>query len=95
MVKKVILAIALIGIGCVGFFVFFVGYEEEKKMSQDILPEEPSVVGTRSPQRNTQATPPRTPYSSIGQTEPIEFDAFTPVTQTLKTSLRTHARQLT
>ena len=40
MVKKVILAIVLIGIGCV---VFFVVYEKDQKMSQDILSEEPSV----------------------------------------------------
>ena len=46
MVKKAILAIVLIGIGCV---VFFVVYEKDQKMSQDILSEEPSVVGARSP----------------------------------------------
>ena len=43
MVKKAILAIALIGIGCIGVFVFFVGYEEDQKMSQDTSSEEPSV----------------------------------------------------
>lgn len=40
MVKKAILAIALIGIGCV---IFFVGYKETQKMSQDILSEGPSI----------------------------------------------------
>ena len=40
MLKKAILAIVLIGIGCV---VFFVVYEKDQKMSQDILSEEPSV----------------------------------------------------
>ena len=60
--KKAILAIVLIGIGCVGFFVFFVGYEEDQKMSQDVLSEEPSVVGARSPQRNTQV---KTPYDVL------------------------------
>ncbi|MDE0325337.1 MAG: SMP-30/gluconolactonase/LRE family protein [Candidatus Poribacteria bacterium] len=40
MKKKAIFAIVLIGIGCV---VFFVGYEKGRKMSQDILSEEPSV----------------------------------------------------
>ena len=59
MVKKAILAIVLIGIGCV---VFFVVYEKDQKMSQDILSEEPSVVGARSPQRNTQA---KTPYDVL------------------------------
>lgn len=49
MVKKAILAIVLIGIGGVGFFVFFLCYEKDKKMSQEILSEEPSIVGARSP----------------------------------------------
>ena len=40
MVKKAILAIVLIGIGCV---VFFFGYEKDQKMSQEILSEEPSI----------------------------------------------------
>ena len=40
MIKKAILAIVLIGIGCV---VFFVVYEKDQKMSQDILSQEPSV----------------------------------------------------
>ena len=43
MIKKAVLAITLIGIGCVGFFVFFVGYEKDEKMSEDIFSEEPSV----------------------------------------------------
>lgn len=46
MVKKAVLAITLIGIGCVGFFVFFVGYEEDEKMSQDIFSEEPASADT-------------------------------------------------
>lgn len=46
MIKKAILAIVLIGIGCV---VFFVVYEKDQKMSQEILSEESSVVGARSP----------------------------------------------
>ena len=58
MLKKAVLVITLAGIGCVGFFVFFVNYEEDEKMSQEILPEEPSVVEARSPQRNTQAKTP-------------------------------------
>ena len=41
MTKKAIFAIVLIGVGCV---VFFVGYEKDEKMSQEILSEEPSVV---------------------------------------------------
>ena len=40
MIKKAILVIVLIGIGCA---VFFVGYEKNQKMSQDILSEESSV----------------------------------------------------
>ena len=40
MVKKAVLAIVLIGIGCV---VFFVVYERNQKMSQEVLSEEPSV----------------------------------------------------
>ncbi len=62
MVKKAVLAITLIGIGCVGFFVFFVDYEEDQKISQEILSEEPSVVGAKSPQRNTQA---KTPHDAL------------------------------
>ena len=41
-----ILAIVLIGVGCA---VFFLVYEKDEKMSQEILSEEPSVVGKRSP----------------------------------------------
>ena len=63
MVKKAILAIVLIGIGCV---VFFVVSEKDQKMSQDILSEEPSVVGARSPR-------PSRCFSSIGQTDPVEI----------------------
>ena len=37
MAQKAVLAITLIGIGFVGFFVFFLGYEEDQKTSQDIL----------------------------------------------------------
>ena len=59
MIKKVILAIVLIGIGCA---VFFIAYEKNQKRSEDILSEEPSVVGARSPQRNTQA---KTPYDVL------------------------------
>ena len=40
MAKKAILAIVLIGIGCV---VFFVVYEKDQKMPQEVLSEEPSV----------------------------------------------------
>lgn len=58
MVKKAVLVIILAGIGCVGFFVFFVDYEEDQKISQETLSEEPSAVGTRLPQRNTQAKSP-------------------------------------
>ncbi len=35
MVKKALLAIALIGIGCVSFLVFFVSYEEGQKRSEE------------------------------------------------------------
>ena len=59
MVKKAILVIVLIGIGCA---IFFIVYEKDQKMAQDILSEEPSVVGTRLPQRNTQA---KTPYDVL------------------------------
>ncbi len=38
--KKAILAIVLIGIG---YVIFFVGYKEAQKMSQDILSAEPSI----------------------------------------------------
>ena len=44
--KKAVLAITLIGIGCIGFFVFFVGSEENQKMSQRILTEEPASEDT-------------------------------------------------
>ena len=40
MIKKAILAIVLIGIGCVGFFA---GCEEDQKMSGDTFSEEPSA----------------------------------------------------
>ena len=40
MIKYAILAIALLGIGCVGLFV---GCEENQKMSQDTLSKEPTV----------------------------------------------------
>ena len=46
MAKKAILAIVLIGIGCV---VFFLGSQKDPKMSQEILSEESSVVGARLP----------------------------------------------
>lgn len=59
MVKKATFAIVLIGVGCV---LFFVVYEKKQKMPQEVLSEESSVVGARSPRRNPQA---KTPYNVL------------------------------
>ncbi|MCY3742472.1 MAG: SMP-30/gluconolactonase/LRE family protein [Candidatus Poribacteria bacterium] len=45
MVKKSILAIVLIGTGCV---IFFLVYEKDEKMSHEVLSEESSVIGARA-----------------------------------------------